>query len=160
MAQRVASSEKGRVRRLRLIGAGLVLALGLAACSPTMKYHGYAPSDNDLAEIAIGQDTRETVAEKLGRPGIGGVMEGSGWFYVQSDWRHEHWRAPVEVDRQLVAITFDERDRVANVERFGLEDGEVVVLSRRITDTGPRGRSTLQQIFSVLGNFNPATMLN
>lgn len=160
MAQRMAGSEMKGAGRLRLFGAGLILALALAACSPTMRYHGYAPSDADLAEINVGQDTRETVTEKLGRPGIGGVMEGSGWFYVQSDWRHEHWRAPVELDRQVVAITFDERDRVANIERFGLQDGEVVTLSRRVTDTGPRGRSALQQILSVLGNFNPAAMMN
>lgn len=160
MVQRGAGGETRRAGRFMLVGAGLVLALALAACSPTMRYHGYAPSDEDLTQITVGQDTRETVTETLGRPGVGGVMEGSGWFYVQSDWRHEHWRPPVEVDRQLVAITFDERDRVVNIERFGLQDGEVVVLSRRVTDTGPRGRSTLQQIFSVLGNFNPAAMLN
>lgn len=159
MTRRAASFGKA-AGQLRLVGAGLLLALALAACSPTMRYHGYAPSDEDLAQITIGQDTRESVAERLGRPGMGGVMEGSGWFYVQSDWRHAHWRPPVEVDRQVVAILFDERDRVVNVERFGLEDGEVVMLSRRVTDTGPRGRSAISQILGVLGNFNPAQFIN
>ena len=133
------------------------LALTLAACSPMMRYHGYAPTDADLAQIEVGRDTRETVAQKLGQPGMGGVMEGSGWFYVQSDWAHRQWRAPQETDRQVVAITFDQRDRVANVERFGLEDGEVVTISRRITDTGPRP-SVLSQVFRVLGNFSPAAI--
>ncbi len=159
MARRAASSEKA-AGRIRLVGAGLLLALALAACSPTMRYHGYAPLDEDLAEITVGQDTRESVAERLGRPGMGGVMEGSGWFYVQSDWRHAHWRPPVEVNREVVAILFDERDRVVNIERFGLEDGEVVRLSSRVTDTGPRGRSAISQIFGVLGNFNPVQMFN
>ncbi len=144
----------------RLLGAGLVMALVLAACSPVMRFHGYAPTDDDLAELTIGQDTRETVAQRVGRPGIGGVMEGSGWFYVQSDWRHENWRAPVELRREVVAISFDGRDRVANIERFGLEDGEVVQLSRRVTDSGPRGRGVLQQVFAVLGNFSPAQFIN
>lgn len=144
----------------RLTGVVLVMALVLAACSPVMRFHGYAPSDADLSEVTIGQDTRDTVAERLGRPGIGGVMEGSSWFYVQSDWRHENWRPPVEIRREVVAISFDGQDRVSNIERFGLEDGEVVALSRRVTDSGPRGRSVMAQVFAVLGNFNPATFAN
>jgi len=148
-------SDRGRgLGRWLVLGA---LALALAACSPIMRYHGYAPTDDDLAQIQIGQDTRETVTQKIGRPGMGGVLEGSGWFYVQSDWAHRNWRAPEEVDRQVVAITFDSRDRVANIERFGLADGEVVTISRRITDTGPRP-SVLSQVFRVLGQFSTASM--
>lgn len=139
-------------------GALAVIVAGLlAACSPIMRFHGYAPSDTDLAQITVGQDTRETVAAKIGQPGIGGVMEGSGWFYVQSDWEHRNWRAPEELDRQVVAITFDQRDRVTNIERFGLEDGAVIALSRRVTDTGPRP-SVLSQVLRVLGRFSAASL--
>jgi outer membrane protein assembly factor BamE (lipoprotein component of BamABCDE complex) len=132
----------------------VVLALAvLAACAPQMRFHGYAPSDADLAQIQVGRDTRESVTERLGRPGMGGVLEGSDMFWVQSDWRHEHWRAPVEVNRQVVAITFDRGGRVANIERFGLQDGQVVALSRRVTDMGSRP-SVLAQVFRVLGQFS------
>lgn len=149
------SRRIGGLRGLALAGLALALAAG---CSPQMRFHGYAPSDLDLAEIQVGRDTREAVAERLGRPGMVGVLEGSDWFYVQSDWRHEHWRAPVEVDRQVVAISFDRNDRVSNIQRFGLEDGEVVVLSSRITDMGPQP-GLLQQVFRVFGVFNPAQAL-
>lgn len=136
-----------------------VLLLVLVACSPVARFHGYAPDDAQLSDIEVGRDTRETVEQKIGRPGISGVMEGSGWFYVQSDWIDEGWRAPVEVDRQIVSITFDSADRVSNIERFGLEDGEIVALSRRVTDTGPSGMSVLRQLMSNFGRFNPAQML-
>lgn len=147
--------ETGRVFGVSLL-AVLVLGLLMAACSPIMRFHGYAPSDEDLAQIVVGRDTRETVAEKIGSPGVGGVMEGSGWYYVQSDWRHAQWRPPVETDRQVVAISFNQRGVVTNVERFGLEDGEIVALSRRVTETGPTGMSALRRIFGVLGQFSPA----
>ncbi len=143
----------------RLALAGLVLTLGLAACSPILRFHGYAPGDAELAEIEIGRDTRETVEQKLGRPGIGGVLEGSDWFYVQSDWQERPLRAPVELRREVVAISFDNRGTVRNVERFGLQDGEVVQLSRRVTDTGPRGPGFFRTVFSALGQFGPG-MLN
>lgn len=139
----------------RAVLAVLALSLVLSACSPIMRFHGYAPSDEELAQIQVGRDTRATVTEKIGQPSMGGVMEGSGWYYVQSDWRQMGPRAPVEVDRQVVAITFNERDVVTNVERFGLADGQIVALSRRVTDTGPRGMSVLQSIFRVVGQFTP-----
>ena len=151
MTMRTTGSGRG-LRHLVLWGALVVV---MAACSPIMRFHGYAPTDQELQAVNVG-DTREQVTQAIGQPGIGGVMEGSGWFYVQSDWRHAQWRAPVETDRQLVAITFDARDRVANIERFGLEDGQVVAISRRITDTGPRP-SVLSQVFRVLGQFTAAS---
>lgn len=135
----------------RLMLAGVLVVL-LAACQPQMRFHGYAPSDSDLAEIQLGRDTRETVVERVGRPGMGGVLEGSDWYYVQSDWRRSHWRAPVELDRQVVAISFDRNDRVSNIQRFGLQDGEVVQLSARVTEVG-RQPGILSQVFRVLGQF-------
>lgn len=136
-----------------------VVTLALSACTPVQRFHGYAPSDIELAEIEVGQDTRESVAEKVGRPSVSGVMEGGAWYYVQSDWVEEGWRAPVETKREVVAISFDARDRVSNVERFGLQDGQVVALSRRVTTSGPTGQSVLRQLLGSLGRFNPAQML-
>ncbi len=138
--------------------AALLLVV-LTACAPIQRFHGYAPSDTDLATIEVGRDTRDTVAEKIGRPGIGGVMEGSAWYYVQSDWVEYAYRAPVEVKREVVAISFTPAGQVANIERFGLEDGNVIALSRRVPDTGQTTAGILRGIFSNLGRFNPAQML-
>jgi outer membrane protein assembly factor BamE (lipoprotein component of BamABCDE complex) len=136
-----------------------LLFLALIGCSPIQRFHGYAPDDTQLAEIEVGRDTRETVAEKVGRPGLSGVMEGSAWYYVQSDWVERGWRAPEEVDRQVVAISFDNANRVSNIERFGLRDGEVVPLSRRVTSPGPSGLVLLRQLLSNFGQFNPSQVL-
>jgi hypothetical protein len=89
---------------------------------------------------------------------VGGVLEGSDLFYVQSDWRERPILAPVEVRREVVAISFDPRGTVRNVERFGLRDGEVVQLSRRVTDTGPRGPGFIGTIFAALGQIGPGML--
>ncbi|NBD28772.1 MAG: outer membrane protein assembly factor BamE [Alphaproteobacteria bacterium] len=136
-----------------------VLTVALSACSPVQRFHGYAPDDTQLAEIEVGQDSRETVVEKVGRPGVAGVMEGGAWYYVQSDWVERGWRAPVETRREVVAISFDNRDRVSNIERFGLQDGQVVALSRRVTTTGPSGQSILRQLLGSIGRFSPTQIL-
>ena len=143
-----------------LIRLALPLALGvLVACTPLYANHGYIPEDRDLAALKTGVDTRESVAAFLGRPSAEGLLADSEWFYVQSRWKTVGGREPVEVDRQVVAITFDPAGKMSNVERFGLDKGQVVAISRRITTEPITGRSALAQIFANIGRIDPASLL-
>lgn len=130
---------------------GLVL-LSVAACASVYRNHGYAPRDIDLAQISLG-DSRERVAELVGRPAAASLLQDTGWYYVQSRYRHFGARAPEEVDRQVVAISFGPAGTVENVERFGLEQGRIVPLSRRVTETSIRGVGILTQLLGNIGNF-------
>lgn len=127
--------------------AALVALATLAACSPVYNYHGFVPSPEDLEEVQVGLDTRSTVASIIGKPGTSGLLAESAWYYVRSEFKHDTFRAPEEIDRQVVAISFDEDGVVENIERFGLERGEVVVLERRVTDSNIEGISFLRQLF-------------
>ena len=128
--------------------------LVLAGCSATYKFHGYAPSDDELANVIVGADTRETVEEIIGKPSSSGVLEDGSWYYVSSKVRHYAYKAPQTVERELVAVSFDEVGVVANIERFGLDDGRVVTLSRRVTDLPVKGPSALSQILGNIGNLD------
>jgi outer membrane protein assembly factor BamE (lipoprotein component of BamABCDE complex) len=130
----------------------------LAACAPRARTHGFAPTDAELEEIVVGLDTRETVAGIIGPPRTAGLLTESGWYYVRSTFRDRPPRAPVEEDRQVVAISFDENGVVENVERFGLDRGEVVVLSRRVTSSNVQGVSLLQQLLRNLGRITPGQL--
>lgn len=147
----------GRVRFGRVV-AGLLVIL-VAACSPIVRNHGYVPSDQELALVEVGVDSRETVEQKVGRPSVQGLLNDVGWFYVQSRWETRGARAPMEVDRQVVAISFDAAGRVENVERFGIERGNIVPLSRRVTTPNVKGMSVLRQIFGNLGRLNADQIL-
>jgi outer membrane protein assembly factor BamE (lipoprotein component of BamABCDE complex) len=146
----------GKTLRLAMLA---VLCGALAACSAVYRNHGYIPPQEALDEIVVGVDTRESLAETLGRPSSTGLLEDSGWYYVQSRWRHFAYRAPEEIERQVVAISFDANGTVTNVERFGLQDGEVVALSRRITETSIRNASLLRQLFQNFGRIQAADLL-
>lgn len=138
-----------------------MLALGLlAACARLEDSHGYVPDEALLAEVQVGVDTKETAARILGQPGTSGILDDRGWYYVKSDYERFLWRAPKEVNRQVVAVSFTENGVVENVERFGLEDGQVVVLSRRVTTSNTRGIGFLRQLFSNFGNIAAGSFLN
>ena len=64
--------------------------------------------------------------------------------------------APQEIDRQVVAISFSDRGVVQNVERFGLEKGQVVPLTRRVTSSPVSDKSFIRQLLGNIGRFNPA----
>lgn len=138
---------------------GLTLILSLTACVAQFRNHGYVPSEEQLAQISVGVDTKETIKDEIGTPGTEGILDSSAWYYVRSQFRHLGAFEPKEVDRQVVAISFDAQGRVSNVERFGLEQGRVVVLSRRVTDDGVKGITFLQQLFGNLGNVSAEQLL-
>lgn len=146
-------------RGLRL-GLAVLALCALAACTTLYRNHGYAPSDTDLAQITVGRDTRDTVAQSIGAPGTSGLLADSGWYYVQSRWEHYAYRAPKEVDREVVAISFTDAGVVSNVERFGLERGRVVALSRRVTESNTQGIGFLRQLFGNIGRLDPGRIFN
>lgn len=143
------------------IRVGLVVSVlsTAIACTPLYRNHGYVPSDEDLAEILIGVDTRETVADVVGPPTAGGVLNEGGFYYVRSTFRTFGPFEPQELDREVVAIRFDENGLVQNVERYGLEDGQVVALSRRVTQDNSRDISFIEQMFGSFGRVNAGDFL-
>ena len=152
--QQVGGARFGLWLTLPLIGA-LLLSLGLiAGCTPVLTNHGYAPSDVELSVIEVGKDTRETVAATIGRPSASGLLNDVAWYYVQSRFEQIGGREAREISREVVAISFDADGRVENVERFGLDQGQIVPLSRRVTTTNIKGKSILSQLFGNIGKIN------
>ena len=141
----------------RLISMVLVLAMswGIAACSATFTNHGYVPPEEDLALVAVGA-SRDEVIELVGRPGSAGVIRDEAWFYTQYRVRNYTYNAPEVIERDIVAISFTDAGRVSNIERFGLEDGQIVQLSRRVTEASVRDSGFLRQILSNFGRINIA----
>jgi len=146
-------SNAGAILKGFLVMMALV---AVTACSPVFRYHGFVPTDEDLAELEVGLDTRTTVASIIGKPSAAGLLEESGWYYIRSEFKHDSFRPPEEINREVVAISFDDGGVVSNIERFGLERGQVVILSRRVTDSNVEGVSFLRQLFggaSAASNF-------
>lgn len=134
----------------------LVLVLGLSACAATYRNHGYVPSDDELSEIVVGVDTRDSVEDVIGEPSAAGILDSSGYYYVKSRVRHFGALRPKEVEREVLAISFDASGTVQNIERFSLADGKIVPLSRRVTESSVSDNSFLRQLLSSIGRFNPA----
>jgi len=133
-----------------------VVCLGaLAGCTATYQNHGYVPPDEDLAQLVPGVDTRATVDDVIGAPSASGVLSGD-YYYVRSRVKNFGMYNPEVIERQVLAISFDQQNVIANIERFDLRDGNVVPLSRRVTTSSVQSKGFLRQILGNIGNLNPA----
>ncbi|SFA77089.1 Beta-barrel assembly machine subunit BamE [Poseidonocella pacifica] len=147
----------GRTRGLR-IALGFGAALMLSACVAQYRNHGYVPADEALAAVNLGQ-SRASVIATLGSPTAAAPQDEDGIFYASSRVRHFGFLAPEIIDRQVVVISFGSSGGVSNVERFTLEDGRIVPLTRRVTDNTVRNTTFLRQLLGNLGRFDAGTIL-
>ena len=140
-------------------GVAVLAVVGAMACTQIIRNHGYMPPSEDLSMVLVGVDTRETVSLTIGPPTSGGILDDSGFYYVSSKFRHFGAMAPEEIEREVLAIYFDATGVVSNIERFGLEDGNVIVLSRRVTDNKVRDSSFVRQLLGSFGQVNASDFL-
>ncbi|MGB0855244.1 MAG: outer membrane protein assembly factor BamE [Pikeienuella sp.] len=130
----------------------------VAACEPTFTNHGFAPQVVDLDELQAGSDTRGSVLRKLGQPSAYSSFDSKNWYYTASRVEHYAFYAPEVIERRVVAVRFDDRGLVKEVNRFGIDDGQVIDLVTRRTPTYGREVTVLQQIFGNLGRVAPETL--
>lgn len=138
---------------LRTLCLGVAFVFGLAACAATYTNHGYVPPTDVLDQIATGA-SRDQVTALAGSPGSAGVVRDEAWFYTQYRVRNFTYNAPQVIERDIVAISFSDAGRVTNIERFSLDDGQIVQLSRRVTESSVRDVSFLSQILANFGRIN------
>lgn len=144
------------------IGRALILAafVGAAGCSDDTRKHGFVPLPEDLAQLAVGVTTRDEAIALIGPPTTRGAVESNTLYYVQSERTRYGPFEPEIVNRELVAVRFTPGGTLSNVERFGLEDGRVVVLSRRITDDGIADVTFIGQLLGAIGNIDAGTIVD
>ena len=136
------------------------MIITLTGCSATFKNHGHTPSKVEVEQLLIGKDSKQSVKKMFGPPSSLGLVGDDKWFYLSTKVRYSAYRTPEIVTRKLVAFTFANNGDLENIEVFQLDNQEVIVLSRRVTDSGIKGISLIRQILSSAGNFDPTSVLD
>jgi outer membrane protein assembly factor BamE (lipoprotein component of BamABCDE complex) len=148
------------VKKRVLSGLGVLGLIAVTACTAQYSNHGYVPPEEELAELVVGVDSRATVDDVIGAPSTSGVRSDGDYYYIRSRIRKYGAKAPEVVERQVLAISFNDSDQIKNIERFSLADGNIVPLARRVTESSVQGKGFLQQFLGNIGNINPADFLN
>ncbi|HAT07832.1 MAG TPA: outer membrane protein assembly factor BamE [Rhodobiaceae bacterium] len=135
-----------------VFAAGLLTAT-IMACAPVIDNRGYFFDDRSVDSIEKGVTKKEAVRETFGSPSSESVLNNGAYYYIYSRFVTESYRAPEEVDRKVLAIYFDEDKIVRDFAVYGLEDGIIVPVVARTTQTQGSELTALQQIFGNVGRF-------
>jgi len=126
----------------------------LLACTPVVHNRGYVFSQKALDNITKGTSDKETVRAIMGSPSVIATIDGTAFYYISSRMEAYTYRAPVETERRVVAIYFDNNNIVKDFGAYGLEDGNIVAFVERETETRGRELTLLNQLFGNLGRFS------
>ncbi len=145
--------------RKPLAAAAMVIALtaGLVACAPTVSQRGYVPNEDLIADIRVGIDNKDSVLSTFGSPSTVSSVDGNAWYYISSIHEQLMFYREEAVDREIVAVYFDDGGNVEQLGYYGLEDGKIVNFIDRETPTRGKQLTFLQQMFGNLGQFGSAT---
>jgi outer membrane protein assembly factor BamE (lipoprotein component of BamABCDE complex) len=135
---------------IKIAGLGIIM-IGLSACNPTLRNHGYIPTEDKPQAVNADSDTKASVLARLGNPSIKGTFDENTWYYLTSVRERLSYLRPVTSERTITAISFNDDGQVQRVAEYGIENGQYVNYSNRKTPTRGREISALEQIFGTIG---------
>src|ERR1700731_3698226 len=127
--------------------------LVVMACTPVVDQRGYLPDPELESKIAVGDDTKTTIQQRLGYPSteatFGNTAAGSdAWYYISSVEKTVAFFTPTVEKRAILAVYFDKDGKVTDLKHYSLKDGHVVGFESRTTPAKGREMTFLQQLFN------------
>ena len=142
---------KSMKRHLSLTLLVAACAVGVSACNPVLRSHGYRYTTQEEPNITPAEDTQDTVLARLGNPSTRGTFESDTWYYISSTRESLAYLRPATRDRRIIAVSFDDAGTVATVNEYSLQDGRIVAYADRETPTRGRELSFLEQLLGNVG---------
>ena len=148
----IPSHSDKRKNCLRGAATSLVMS-GLLACVPVVDNRGYVFDESLLPQLVVGTTSEADIITIMGSPSTVSTLNGGAYYYISSRFITEAYRAPRETERRVLAIFLDEEKKIRDLGFYTLEDGNIVTIVARTTETQGRELTFLQQIFGNLGRF-------
>lgn len=129
-------------------------ALALGGCAKDINARGNLPPEEAFTQLQPGQQTRQDVQLILGTPSTISSFGEETWYYISAITTQYAFYSVEEIERDVIAIKFDERGILQEVKNYGLEDGEDIQVVERETPTMGREFSLIEQLIGNLGRFD------
>jgi outer membrane protein assembly factor BamE (lipoprotein component of BamABCDE complex) len=143
------------VKALTLAAAGLTV-LGTSACAPLRSHQGYVVDVDLVNSIQPGVDTRQSVAQTLGRPTLTGQFGQGDWIYISRDSTNLAFNKPEPTKQITLRISFDDKGTVTAINRSGLEQVASISPYGKKTPTMGHHRGFFESLFGNIGTVGAA----
>ncbi|WKW51297.1 outer membrane protein assembly factor BamE [Rhodomicrobium lacus] len=140
------------VARAVVVSSALAVAsVTLPGCAGNVIKQGHQFQEEDLNQVRVGMSKDEVVLA-LGTPDTQSAIAGGTYYYIsQTAEQPMAFMKPEVVDRRVVAVYFDKKDKVEQIANYGLKDGKVFDFIRRETPVYTRDQGMLKEIFRNIG---------
>ncbi|MGO9483847.1 MAG: outer membrane protein assembly factor BamE [Rhodomicrobium sp.] len=123
----------------------------MTGCGDTVIRQGHLFHEEDVAQIHPGMG-KDQVVLALGTPDTQSTSGGGAYYYIsQTASQPMPFMKPEVTDRRIVAIYFNNKDRVEQVANYGLKDGKVFDFVKRETPGYSKDRSLVNELFRDIG---------
>ncbi len=142
-----------RVVRRRRIASALLVAgsLVMAGCGEHIIRQGHLFQEEDLAQVHEGMG-KDQVILALGTPDTQSTAGAATFYYIsQTAEQPMAFMSPKVTDRRIVAVYFNNKDRVEQIANYGLKDGKVFDFIKRQTPSYSRDQGLLSELFRNIG---------
>ncbi len=129
-----------------------------ASCSPIVENRGYVFDEKLLDQIKVNETISNDVMDILGSPSTTSAIDASTWYYIYSKAETVAFYHPTVTDRRVLAVSFDDDNKVNNLKYYGLEEGKIISYVDRTTPTRGRELTVLQQLFGNLGRLGAGSL--
>ena len=128
----------------------------LSACNSDIfiSHNGNMPSNDRIVMIQKGQD-KARVREILGAPSSVNPLDSNTWIYMSSDVKRVAFFKPVELDRDVLTIKFNESGVVNSISRYSKANGKEIEISRDTTGFEESDKGFFQEYFGGVGAYMP-----
>lgn len=138
------------VVRLSPIAAALALGLTLSACSGTglisTRTQGYSIPADAVQQIRPGSSAA-LVTVVLGSPQTTSTFGNeTAWYYIETKVNQTAFGLTSIQERTVLAVYFDNNNRVIDRAIYTLQDGRVIAIEQRRTPSFGEDRTFVQQL--------------
>jgi len=137
----------------------LLAAFGLAAagCNTPVQVRGHVTEPESIEAIKEGEYTEEDVLALLGTPSTVSTFDDRKWYYIGYRSSQFAFELPEVLERNVLAVSFNDSGVVDGKEVFSREDGRDIDFVSRVTPTEGRDFTILQQILGNMGRLPGST---
>jgi outer membrane protein assembly factor BamE (lipoprotein component of BamABCDE complex) len=147
----IACAEPVRRRHNRAIPVLFAGTLFLAGCTGAVIRQGHLFQDEDVNQIKTGMG-KDQVVLALGSPDHQSAAGGGAYYYISTTASQPMaFMKPEVTDRRVVAVYFNNKERVEQVANYGLKDGKVFDFIKRETPSYSRDQGVLKELFRDIG---------
>jgi outer membrane protein assembly factor BamE (lipoprotein component of BamABCDE complex) len=126
----------------------------ISACVKNTELVGYTFKNKNIEQIKVGQTSRNYVNNTLGTPSVTSTYGEDTWYYISAEYETIAFFKPRIKKQQVVAISFDENNKVSDIKEYSEKDANNINISSDLTATEGRNVGIIGELLGNVGRFN------